>query len=110
MKAISRRVRASAGRWLPVLAITALLVLVSCAPGGNAIRNVADKDGDVAGFWLGLWHGIIAPFTFIVSLWSNHVNVYEVHNNGNWYNFGFVLGAGILLGGGGIMGRQRRKG
>jgi len=29
------------------------------------------------------------------------VNFYEVHNNGGWYNFGFVLGAGILFGGGG---------
>ena len=52
--------------------------------------------------------GIISPITFIISLFNNHVNVYEVHNNGNWYNFGFVLGAGILLGGGGTAGSRRR--
>jgi len=26
--------------------------------------------------------------------------MYAVNNNGGWYDFGFVLGAGILFGGG----------
>jgi len=56
---------------------------------------------------MGLWHGVIAPVTFFVSLFTDHVNVYEVHNSGNWYDFGFVLGAGILLGGGAGAGRRR---
>ena len=46
-----------------------------------------------------MWHGVIAPITFVISLFSDGVNVYEVHNNGNWYNFGFVLGAVFLIGG-----------
>jgi len=41
------------------------------------------KGGSVAGFWLGLWHGLIAPITFVISLFSDNVNFYEVHNNGN---------------------------
>jgi hypothetical protein len=36
------------------------------------------------------------------------VNIYEVHNDGNWYDFGFVLGAGILFGGG-FLGMGRSK-
>ena len=89
-------------RW-PALAMGAvlLMLLASCAPGPNVQEGVAAQGGDIAGFWLGLWHGIIAPVTFVVSLFSEAVNVYEIHNNGNWYNFGFVLGAGVLLGGGG---------
>jgi hypothetical protein len=51
------------------------------------------------GFLGGLWHGIIAPFSFIGSLFSNDIAMYAVNNNGGWYNFGFVLGAGILFGG-----------
>ncbi len=43
---------------------------------------------------------IIAPFAFIVSLFSPHVNIYEVHNNGAWYNLGFIIGLIIILGGG----------
>jgi hypothetical protein len=41
---------------------------------------------------LGLWQGLISPITFIVSLFTTKVNIYEVHNNGNWYDFGFMLG------------------
>jgi hypothetical protein len=76
------------------------LVLAACAAGANPEVGVAAQGGDVAGFWAGLWHGIISPITFIISLFTEDVSVYEVHNNGNWYDFGFVLGAGILFGGG----------
>ena len=84
------------------------LLLAACAAGGNTARSIPNKGGHIAGFWLGLWQGAIAPITFLISLFSHHVNVYEVHNNGNWYNFGFVLGAGILFGGG-AFGTRRKK-
>ena len=85
------------------------LFLAACAAGGNTARSIPNAHGHVAGFWRGLWQGAIAPITFIISLFSNHVNVYEVHNNGNWYNFGFVLGAGILFGGGAFGKRRKRR-
>lgn len=83
------------------------LILTACTAGVNPELGVAPEGGDVAGFWMGLWHGIIAPVTFVISLFTDNVNIYEVHNNGNWYDFGFVLGAGILFGGGGAAGRGR---
>ncbi len=86
------------------------LVLAACAAGTNPEVGVAAPDGDVAGFWLGLWHGIIAPITFVISLFTDEVTLYEVHNNGNWYDFGFVLGAGILFGGGHRGRRWTKKG
>lgn len=76
-------------------------LLIGCAGGPNTAADTPATDGNIAGFWLGLWHGIISPITFIISLFSESVNFYEVHNNGGWYNFGFVLGAGVLFGGGG---------
>ena len=75
------------------------IVLSACAAGPNAAVGTPAADGDVAGFWLGLWHGVIAPITFVISLFNDGVNVYEVHNNGGWYNAGFVLGAVCLIGG-----------
>jgi hypothetical protein len=48
------------------------------------------------GFWGGLWHGIIAPISFIGSLFFDDIAFYAYNNNGGWYNFGFVLGTGIL--------------
>lgn len=73
-----------------------LLLLTSCAAGPNTAAGAGD---DPAGFWPGLWHGIIAPVTFVISLFTNNVNLYEVNNNGNWYDFGFFLGLLISLGG-----------
>lgn len=75
-----------------------VLSLANCTPGPNALSGSMSPDGTIAGFWLGLWHGIIAPISFIISIFSDKVNVYEVYNSGNWYNFGFMLGLSISLG------------
>jgi len=48
------------------------------------------------GFWSGLWHGIITPFAWICSLFSDDIAIYAVNNNGGWYDFGFILGIGAL--------------
>ncbi len=95
-------------RWA-LLAAILLLVLSACAAGPNAAVDVPSAEGEVAGFWRGLWHGIVVPFTFIVSLFSETVNVYEVHNTGGWYDLGFVLGAGTFLGGGGAGAKHARR-
>ncbi|HEX6219782.1 MAG TPA: hypothetical protein VF115_01680 [Acidimicrobiia bacterium] len=86
------------------LVVLAVLVLAACAAGPNP---EVDTGPDPAGFWLGLWQGFIAPITFFISLFTDNVSIYEVNNNGNWYDFGFVIGAGLLLSGG-IFGRKRR--
>ena len=49
-----------------------------------------------AGFWSGLWHGLLLVVTFIVSLFSPKVRIYETHNKGRLYDFGFLLGIGLL--------------
>ena len=85
-----------------------LLSLAACTAGPNPMAKKADDEGKVAGFWKGLWHGFIAPVTFIISLFSSKVTFYEVHNSGGWYNFGFVLAAGLFLSGG-ILGRNKDK-
>ena len=50
------------------------------------------------GFLGGLWHGITAGIRFIGSLFNHDIAVYAVHNNGGWYNFGYLLGVGSALG------------
>ena len=54
-----------------------------------------------AGFLAGLWHGLIIPITFLVSLFHSGVRIYESNNSGLSYDFGFFLGAAGTLGGGG---------
>lgn len=92
---------------LIVVVVLGAFLLAACTAGPNPEVNMAAPDGDIAGFWSGLWQGFIAPITFFISLFTDGVNIYEVHNNGNWYDFGFVLGAGLLLSGG-IFGRKSR--
>jgi hypothetical protein len=91
-----------------LLAIILVLAVAACAPGPNRLARTPGAEGKIAGFWLGVWHGLIAPITFIVSLFSDKVGIYDVHNSGSWYNFGFVLGAGLFLSGG-ILGRKKKK-
>lgn len=94
--------------------LTLLLVLVfvlnvvaGCAPSSNQSKGTVDSRGAVAGFWLGVWQGFIAPLVFVASLFKNSLNIYEVHNNGGWYNFGYVFGLACFFGGGG--GRAARR-
>lgn len=51
-----------------------------------------------AGFWAGLWHGLICPLTFVISLFTPNVRIYESRNAGRWYDFGFLIGASSSLG------------
>jgi hypothetical protein len=94
---------------LIVLMLVLLLsILAGCTPGPNASRTMASEHGEVAGFWLGLWQGFIAPFVFVASLFKGDLNIYEVHNTGSWYNFGYLFGLACFFGGGGN--RTSRRG
>lgn len=98
------------GRDVAAVMGLALLVvfLAACTASPNAAAGQGAQD---AGFWLGLWHGLIAPIAFLVSLFNDSVGIYEVHNNGGWYDFGFLLGLSIFFSGGGAGagGRSRSR-
>jgi hypothetical protein len=93
---------------LTLLAVGVML-LAACAPGPNVVEDIPNEENQVAGFWQGLWHGIISPITFVISLFNQDVQIYEVHNNGGWYNFGFLVGASIIFGGSGGGAARKRK-
>jgi hypothetical protein len=75
------------------LSILLVVIFTGCADVTPIQECVVDAP---YGFWGGLWHGTISPLSFFGSLFSDNIAVYAVNNNGNWYDFGFVLGAGIL--------------
>ena len=80
---------------IPTLLLLALLLLMQgCAPAANVHSNTPNGEGYVAGFWMGLWHGMIALWSFIASLFWPQIGVYEIHNSGALYNLGFILGLG----------------
>ncbi len=80
---------------LRVLVIAASLGLFGCAAGD--VQFTAD---DPAGFWAGLWHGMISLVTLVVGLFSDDVGFWELDNLGWRYEAGFWLGLVIMAGGG----------
>ena len=94
---------------ITLVLLFAVILITSCFPGTNPSQDVASEFGVNAGFLRGLWHGVIAPFTFIVSLFTENINMYEVYNNGGWYDFGFVISAGIMFSGSGRASKHKKR-
>lgn len=92
--------------FLLILLLLAVLVFSGCADTVAVDQCVT---GEPNGFWGGLIHGLITPFSFIVSLFDDSVSVYSMNNNGGWYDFGFLIGASITLGGTGKASSRRRR-
>ncbi len=67
------------------------------APGPNPQVNKADAHARVAGILLGIWHGVISPVTLVMSFINPKVQMYEVHNDGNQYDLGFLIGVAIVF-------------
>lgn len=91
-------------------AIFMSMIAVSCAAGDPQFSEESP-----AGFWQGLWHGMIAVITFFISLFSDTVKIYEANNNGGWYDFGFLMGVTVVWGGSSgkavkLKGERRAKG
>lgn len=78
-----------------VALLVALSTLAACAAGDERFTGE-----DPAGFWFGLWHGLIALPALIIGLFADGVQMYERNNTGGWYDLGFLIGIGIMAGGG----------
>lgn len=77
---------------IPLLFITLLLSLFACAPSGYQPSK--------SGFFSGLWHGAILIFSLIGKLFGADIGIYADNNTGFTYWLGFILGLGVLGGGG----------
>ncbi len=78
----------------PFIIIALLFLLTACTAGDPQFTQDSP-----AGFWYGLWHGVIAFISLIIHLFNENVAVYEVSNTGGWYDFGFLLGVIFVWGG-----------
>ena len=78
--------------------LTFLIVVVIFSTSCANVTNVNEclPENEPAGFWGGLWNGFTLFFSFIGSLFDRDIALWEVNNNGGWYNFGFMLGSGAL--------------
>jgi hypothetical protein len=90
-----------------VILLVAVIAFTSCAPG-NYRWDQEKTPGNEAGFWAGAWHGLIIVITFIISLFTDKVGIYELNNNGWRYNLGFLIGLCISMGGA-LRGSKKRR-
>ncbi len=88
---------------IPILFFVLCIIMVSCAPGNEKF------DVEPAGFWAGLWHGFISLITFIISLFNDKVDIYEVNNAGKLYNLGFIIGIFCFYSGSAKSSCKRKK-
>jgi len=75
--------------------IPLVLLLSSCAAGDAQFTPESP-----AGFWYGVWHGVISLISLIIHIFNNDIVVYEINNTGGWYDFGFLLGVICIWSGG----------
>ena len=87
---------------ISIILIVLLLVFVnSCAPGSEA-----STEGNPGGFFMGIWHGWIAPVSLIIGFFNENIRIYETYNTGWWYDFGYYI---AIIGGFGGFSILRRK-
>jgi len=80
---------------LIILIVLIVVTMTACMPGGGEFHKE-----NPAGLFFGIWHGWIAPISLIISFFHSSVRIYEVHNTGFWYDFGFYIA--IISGFGGV--------
>ncbi|MGZ7113764.1 MAG: hypothetical protein ACXVI0_01760 [Halobacteriota archaeon] len=68
-----------------------------------------DLSGAPANFWWGLWQGLIIVLSFIASWFDNNIVLYQVNNNGFWYNLGYLIALSVSVGGIARGSRTKRK-
>jgi hypothetical protein len=96
---MSETLVAHGGRIVAFLTVCVCALLVaSCA------TQPAPPASDTPGFFSGLLHGFLIFFSFIASLFTDY-RIYAFPNTGAWYDFGYLLGASMFLGGGGASAR-----
>jgi hypothetical protein len=73
---------------MPLLMI---LLITGC---GFAAAGYAPAE--VPGFFDGIWHGLLAPWTLILRIFMD-IKMYAFPNSGWFYDFGFLIGVVFSL-------------
>lgn len=88
---------------LCLMIVLLCICLSGCVPGDGT--NSATH---TAGLFSGIWHGWLAPFSLIYSLFNKNTGIYETYNNGFLYNLGYYTA--IISGFGGLtLSRKKRN-
>jgi len=87
--------------FLLILIVVLAALLTGCLPD-----IAVEQQENQAGFFMGIWHGWIAPVSLIASIFNKNITIFESNNSGFWYGFGFYI---AIIGGFGGLSLVRRK-
>lgn len=79
-------------RTLISLLAVACVTTLAFTDSVDFISFAKDNGIERAGFFSGLWHGLIILPAFCFSIFNEKVAIYAVQNTGAAYDFGFLLG------------------
>lgn len=87
-----------------LIVIFLLVAFAGCMPNVESLNHPASPSG----FFKGIWHGWIAPFSLIFGFFNDHIRIYDANNTGWWYDFGFYMA--IISGFGGLSLARKKAG
>jgi hypothetical protein len=91
---MSKKITTGHGILIYLFIIILLFILI----GTSSVNQYVKEDG--AGFFKGFWHGFTLSVTWILRIFfPSKFGIYEIVNNGIWYDFGFLLGVSVTFGG-----------
>lgn len=86
---------------LILLLLFVVVIMCGCIP-----TDVPEDGDDRAGFFSGIWHGWIAPFSLIWSFFNSKYTIYAAYNKGFTYDLGFYM---AVISGFGALSLTRKK-
>jgi len=87
--------------------IVAMIAVTVLACTGCIARVNENTERPPSGFFRGVWHGWIAPFTLILQFVDRDNRMYDPHNTGFAYEIGFYMA--VISGIGGLSLIRKKK-
>lgn len=75
----------------PTILKIELIVFLLFVAGCGFVGTTPISPYDPLGFLVGIWHGLLAPWTLIIRFFLE-IKMYAVPNSGWFYDLGFLLG------------------
>ena len=70
---------------------TILIIAIALMLAGCAFASYSGSTDNPPGFFMGIWHGMLAPWTLILRIFMD-IRMYAVPNSGWPYDLGFLIG------------------
>lgn len=68
------------------------IILVSSVSAEAFVKNYQYSQYNPAGFFSGIWHGLLSPYSLVARWFMDDVVMYAIPNTGWFYDASFLIG------------------